>query len=285
MSLFRQRLRPPSADAEEAVARRVAAIRAELEPDPLFRRRLRGVVLNQYVAGREARAPAGTPRAMGRLGRAVLYASVVLATSVGGVMAASQEALPGDALYPLKRHIEHLRHDVLPAHLADDLLALELTERVEELERLTERGRTGAVAGLVDEIRADYAALVPLGTGGSMLGARLAVLEALVDRLPEPARAAVEAVIAAAERPRGNDGNAGGSTGAGERAPGSTNGGGANAGRGSGSVPSQAAGGPDRTPPSATPVPASASERPERSPRAWGTGNRPSPTPSSSPDS
>jgi hypothetical protein len=273
MSLFSQRLRPPSADAEEAVARHVAAIRAELEPDPLFRRRLRGVVVNGFVASREGGGASRSRREMGRLGRAVLFASVALAMSVGGVMAASQEAVPGDTLYPLKRQIERLRHDVLPAHVADELAALELTERVEELERLTESGRTGAVAGLIGEIRADYAALAHLDRGAGMLGTRLVVLESLVNRLPEPARAAVEEVIAEAEAAAVEDADARGSNSA-------NNGGGE-----AGSRPAPAAGGEGRTPPAPTPPSAPASERPEPTPRGSAPANRATPTPSESPAS
>ena len=278
MSLFSERLRPPSADAEEAVARHVAAIRAELEPDPLFRRRLRGVVVNGFVASREGDGASRSRREMGRLGRAVLYASVALAMSVGGVMAASQEALPGDALYPLKRQVERLRHDVLPAHVADELAALELTERVEELERLTENGKTGAVADLIGEIRADYAALAHFDHGAGMLGARLAVLESLVDRLPARARAAIEEVIEEAEAVTVDDADPRGSN--------SVNNGGARGGGGSpGSPPSQAAGGEGRTPPAPTPPSAPQSERPEPTPRGSAPANKATPTPSRSPAS
>ena len=42
MSLFQQPLRPPNQMVDDAVARYIAAIRADLEPDPRFKRRLRG---------------------------------------------------------------------------------------------------------------------------------------------------------------------------------------------------------------------------------------------------
>ncbi|MEO6295416.1 MAG: hypothetical protein ABIP01_01290, partial [Candidatus Limnocylindria bacterium] len=110
MSLFRDSLRPPPLASDAAVRRYLELIRAELEPDPLFRRRLRGEVVNRFVAAREGlEQPARRPSAMGKLGRAVLYSSFALAMSAGGVMAASQQALPGDVLYSLKLRIEALR--------------------------------------------------------------------------------------------------------------------------------------------------------------------------------
>ena len=93
MSLLRDSLRPPPLASDAAVRRYIELIRAELEPDPLFRRRLRGVVVNRFMAAREGlEQPAHRPSAMGRLGRAVLYSSFALAMSAGGVMAASQQA-------------------------------------------------------------------------------------------------------------------------------------------------------------------------------------------------
>ncbi len=98
MSLLRDSLRPPPLASDAAVRRYIELIRAELEPDPLFRRRLRGEVVNRFVAAREGlKQPAHRPSAMGRLGRAVLYSSFALAMSAGGVMAASQQALPSSS--------------------------------------------------------------------------------------------------------------------------------------------------------------------------------------------
>ena len=58
MSLFRDSLRPPPIASEDALRRYHEIVRAEIEPDPLFRRRLRGLVTNQFVAIREGAAPA-----------------------------------------------------------------------------------------------------------------------------------------------------------------------------------------------------------------------------------
>ncbi len=112
MSLFNRTLRPPPTASDEAIARSLAALRSEVRHDPLFQRRLRSDVVNRFVAAREGigssgRTGIGRGR-MGQLGRACLYASCTFALSAASVLAASQEALPGEFLYPLKQRIEQL---------------------------------------------------------------------------------------------------------------------------------------------------------------------------------
>jgi hypothetical protein len=197
MSLFRGALRPPAILSDEAVERYLAAIRAELAPDPLFRRRLRGEVMNRYVAVREGTGATRQRRSMGKLGRAVLYASFTLAMSATSVLAVSQEALPGDLLYPLKRQIESLRIEVLPAHLHHDLAAYELAERIDELARLTELGDWPRVASLAAVVAADYEAFLEEADAAGLVSddRYFTVLTALLERLPEPAQDAVQAII------------------------------------------------------------------------------------------
>jgi hypothetical protein len=204
MSLFRGTIRPPAILSDEAVERYLTAIRAEIRPDPLFRRRLRGEVMNRYVAVREGIGATPARRSMGTLGRAVLYATFTLAVTSTSVLAASQEALPGDLLYPLKRHIETLRVQILPAHLHDDLAALSLAERIKELARLAERGEWSLVAIQAEEVEQEYDAFLLLADAAppGSNDRYLTVLAGLVERLPDGARAAVEAVI---ERRSGDD--------------------------------------------------------------------------------
>jgi hypothetical protein len=204
MSLFRGTIRPPAILSDEAVNRYLAAIRAEIRPDPLFRRRLRGEVVNRYVAAREGIGARPERRSMGTLGRGVLYVTFTLAVTSTSVLAASQEALPGDLLYPLKRHVETLRVQVLPAHLHDDLAAMALAERINELAHLAERGEWALVAIQAAAVEHDYEAFLLLADAAPP-GANdryLTVLAGLVERLPDGARAAVEAVI---ERRSGSD--------------------------------------------------------------------------------
>ena len=197
MSLFRGTIRPPAVLSDEAVERYLAAIRAGLTPDPLFRRRLRGVVMNRYVARREGMVAVPRNRSMGRLGRAVLYASFTLALSTTTVLAASQEALPGDPLYALKRQVEDLRVQILPADLHDDLAAYALAERIDELARLAVRGDWARVESLAITVEHDFAAFVARAdTDRSDSNDKyLIVLNGLLARLPDPAREAVEGVI------------------------------------------------------------------------------------------
>lgn len=231
MSLFQQPLRPSNPMVDDAVARYIAAIRADLEPDPRFRRRLRGHLLNRFVAEREglAATPRSRRRHMGRLGRAVLYASFALGISVTSVMAAAQQSVPGDLLYALKRQIESLRHEVLPAHLHDDLIAIELTERLEEYDQLTSSGRQDQAVALLSVIEADFAALTAYDAGSTgTIGQRMAVLDAILARLPDSAREAVEAAMHKAGAAPGRPGSDTGATngGASGTNPGGTGAGG-----------------------------------------------------------
>jgi hypothetical protein len=133
---------------------------------------------------------------MGRIGRACLYASVALALSAGGVMGLSRGALPGELLYSVKLQMEDLRVAILPAHLHDDLAVSRLSERINELGRLTAAGDWDHAASLAGAISDGYDELVALGVTDAaaegMLAQRLEVLEGLLDRLPPQAEAAID---------------------------------------------------------------------------------------------
>lgn len=195
MSLFRTS-RPPALLSDEAIERYIEAIRHELQPDPLYRRRLRGIVVNRYVAAREGAISSVKPTtAMSRLGRAALVASCTLGIGATSVMAASQEALPGELLYPLKQRVEQLRVEVLPAHLHDDLAAAALGERIDELAGLALRGDEDRVAALALVIQRDYEELAAAFPQGRAMERPLVVLDELVERLPEQARLVVADVL------------------------------------------------------------------------------------------
>jgi hypothetical protein len=221
MSVFRGTIRPPAILSDEAVERHVETVLAELAPDPLFRRRLRGEVMNRYVTTREGLATAPQRRSMGGLGRAVLYASFTLALSATSVLAVSQEALPGDLLYPLKRQVESLRFEVLPAHLHHDLAAYELAERIDELARLTEVGDSTRAASMAAVVAHDYEAFVAEADAAGLVpdDRYLTVLTALLERLPAdvPAIDAIQNVVdrapshgGGAPQERGSSGTNGG---------------------------------------------------------------------------
>jgi len=267
--------------SDAALRRYLEIVRAEIEPDPLFRRRLRGLVTNQFVAIREGAAPAARlpSRGMGRLGRACLYASVAVAMSVGVTMAAAQSAIPGDSLYAVKLRIEELRVAALPAEFQDDLAIYALTERINELNQLAEAGEIERAETLAAAIQEQIVAIAAMGIApqaeNTLLASRLEVLDALVERLPPKAQQAIEGAMARAPglvtaRPAPVTGHgqgasvaagqdrepaaAGSATGTGDDSPGgSSNGGGATSGGSQNDPPSQAAR-PSTTPePSPTP--------------------------------
>ena len=197
-------LRPSAGPSFETVEASLAALWTDLQPDPLFVRRLRGETVNRYVAVRESgRAAAVSDRiehaSLGRLGRACLYASFVFAATAASVLAASQDALPGDALYTLKVRMEQVRLDVLPAHLHDDLYAYTLSQRIDEMGRLTEAGHWQLAQAMTPVIEDSYEqfahALDEQGLASEDASRHLIVLQGLLEQLPERARAAVQAVI------------------------------------------------------------------------------------------
>ena len=198
MSFFNRALSPAPRVSAEAIERALTAVAAQIEPDPLFRRHLRSEVVNRYVAAREGLAAperlAADPRSRtGRLGRACLYASFSLAATAASVLAAAQEALPGDALYGVKLRVEELRFDVMPDHLHADLVAYALGERIEEMDRLVAAGALDEATGLVPAIEREFARLEALAAASSdadeaRIERHLVVLSGLLERLPDTAR-------------------------------------------------------------------------------------------------
>ncbi|HEX5579401.1 MAG TPA: hypothetical protein VFY43_07025, partial [Candidatus Limnocylindria bacterium] len=79
------------------IASRIERHMKRIKPDPLFQRRLRGQVVNQYVATREGMVAATKPvrlprRSLSVLGRGMLYASLLTAVSATAVGAAAQQS-------------------------------------------------------------------------------------------------------------------------------------------------------------------------------------------------
>lgn len=165
----------------------------ELEPDPRFARRLRGIVLSRHVAAREGYAVPVVRRSMTPIGRGVLVSSVLLALGVTGVGAYSQSALPDDVLYPLKLRLEQLRVAVAPADMRDDLLALALEERAVELARAADAGRWNAAEEAAWRLAVTESELVATGSLTPAVAARvrahLNALDQVLARAPEHAAA------------------------------------------------------------------------------------------------
>lgn len=195
------------------MARHLEAVLGGIRPDPLFGRRLRGIVLNRHVAQREGLTSPGAaplPRAMGRLGRACLLASVVLATSVAGAAGAAQESVPGDPMYSFKLQIEAFRLRVAPVWMRDDLASTALAERLEELETLLVAGEWALAQSAAAAVQSSADALAALAPSGRLVGAErieahLASLEALIAGAPDTARGGLERALLAVESdPPGN---------------------------------------------------------------------------------
>lgn len=186
---------------DDPVAARLARAVAALEPDPLYRRRLRGQVLNRHVAVREGLAAAEPPRRMGRLGRSVLLASVMLAASVGGVGAASQQALPGDTLYSVKLQIEEIRLQIAPAWMRGGLELAALDERLDEVERLAAAARWSDMPAAVNAAVATRAELASSADAVALqpLTQHTTLLQELLTEVPDSGRKGILRALHAAQ--------------------------------------------------------------------------------------
>ena len=189
---------------DQAYAQSLERTLRRLEPDALYRRRLRGELLNRYVATREGLVrPPQRPRAMGALGRGVLYASLAVAIASSAAGAAAAESLPGDPLYPVKLRFEEIRLQIAPQSMRADLMAMALDERLHEMEELARAGNWSQVAAAADAVAQAEELLA--GTQGapgqsavSDLSQHAAVLRALIDTAPAAAQDGLNQAIEAA---------------------------------------------------------------------------------------
>jgi hypothetical protein len=194
--------RTPPIGADDPAARLVVRASARLRPDPKFRKQLRTSVLNRYVAVREGHV-APTPRRseMGRLGRAVLYATFALVVGVSSAGAASSSSLPGDGLYTMKLRLEAVRMQIAPPVARPMLAELALNARLSELEQLAAAGRWDKIPGVAAAVGEAEKALEALGGPSGDEVANLAhhtdVLTQLLARAPEEARAGLGLAITA----------------------------------------------------------------------------------------
>jgi hypothetical protein len=283
--------RQPSATPDDPILRMIARTSGRIRPARPYRWRLRGRLLNQYVAVREGLMPPAVPRRtrMGTLGRAVLFASLGLAISVSAVGAASSGALPGDPLYAVKLQVEELRIQIAPPSVRPALAAAALEERLSEVELLAAAGSWDRVA--LGEHEVDGAVAELRGLGGSLTADQVIglehhtqVLTALLARAPAAAQAGLERALvasagAAAAGNEGQHNGQGGPTGSGAVSNGNhgtaNNGKGGSGGKSGGSSTATNAGA--SASPSPSPAPQSQSPHPHGSPAP-----HPSPQPSAS---
>ena len=192
------------APLDQAFAENLERSLRRLEPDALYRRRLRGAVLNRYVAAREGLVQAPSrQREMGVLGRGVLYASLAVALATGTAGAAAAQSLPGDVLYPVKLHFEEIHLQIAPLAMRADLMAMALDERLDELEQLARAGRWSQIAGVAHAVaqaeeRLAGAHGAPGQNAVDELSKHPAVLEALADTAPATAQHGLQQALQAA---------------------------------------------------------------------------------------
>jgi hypothetical protein len=206
---LRDRLFGPSTGPvglDDAMLLRLERAVRRVQPDPLFERRLRGHLVNRYVATREGLLAEPRPRRqMGRLGRSVLYASLVLALSVSAAGAAAQESIPGDPLYGVKLRLEETRMKLAPASARGQLAEMALAERAEELERLAAIGAwhlVPAATARLTEARHGLIELDPTARSradSGQLGA-VDVLELVLADAPVSARGGLERALQALQQ-------------------------------------------------------------------------------------
>ena len=214
MSLLDRVLGPASRPLglDEDTLLRLERTRRRVEPDPLFRRRLRGHVVNRYVAAREGMLTEPRPRRqMGKLGRSVLLASLAATLSVSAAGAAAQDSIPGDPLYGVKLQLEELRMRIAPPTVRAELAAIALAERVEELELLAAAGAWVEVPQAVvrlTEARQELIALDPEARARAALGelGAVAALEAVMAKAPPEARHGLERALLAIGPPASSGG-------------------------------------------------------------------------------
>jgi Domain of unknown function (DUF5667) len=264
---------------DDPIARMVARTTGRLHPEGDYRRRLRGRIVNQYVAMREGMVSPMEPHLeMGRLGRAVLYATFGVACSVSAVGAASTGSLPGDPLYAVKRQIEELRIQIAPPSVRASLVAMELEERLSEVERLASAGRWALVSvASAEAVAAERRLVAEAGTlpagEAANLEHHLQVLTGLLATAPQSAQVGL---LHAIEASSADHGQAAGGVGHGA------------GGIGKGGQDRQGGQGPtggqptDTTVPQPTPEPAR-SPHPDPSPQASTDPQTPAPHPTRSP--
>ncbi len=184
------------ATRNDPIVRSVLRHETELEPDPRFARRLRGIVLSRHVAAREGYVLSQRRIAMTPIGRGVLVSSVLLAISAGSVGAFSQSALPDDPLYMVKLRLEALRMAVAPPDLRDDLLVMALEERTRELTMAAGAGRWNAAEEAAWRVAITEDQLVALNALTPGVAARIEAHLHALDQVMAHAPASAAAIVA-----------------------------------------------------------------------------------------
>ncbi len=159
---LRSRLRPDPSRSRDPRVRELVAALGRLEPAPAPRAQFRAELRAQLVAvaprlvvegepaTAPAREPAPRPRVRLRLVRPLIVTACLFAAFVmlfGAAVFVSQRALPGDALYGLKRASENTRYELTGGAVSKGKLKLEFAaRRISEVVDLLP-GASGSAAG------------------------------------------------------------------------------------------------------------------------------------------
>jgi hypothetical protein len=190
-----RRLSPPAGGTpgptgdEQALARFALQVRETLRspaPRPAFTAAARRQLLSRLPTAPAPRL--ALPGAVRRL--AFAAASVLVAFSLGtaGVAYAAQEAVPGDALYGIKRGLETARWSLTGEPEAQvELLSRFAAERVQEVEALAEAGRDALVAQTLEAYQQTLEQLQTVA-GGLPQGIRAGVIAQAEEKVQQHAR-------------------------------------------------------------------------------------------------
>ena len=148
----------------------------------------------------------------------VLVAALTLVLSAGSMVAASAEALPGDALYGVKRAVERVSLAMHRDPLGRVSLRLQFAEtRLAEIEALIAAGRDPS--DVLDDLDAELASAegealnaIALGRDAealfehvqSMISKHIEVLNTVLGKAPQQAQDAIERAISNAEKAQEN---------------------------------------------------------------------------------
>lgn len=204
---------PDHAQELEALLRAAAVTRAQLTPEgptSAFRINSPKRVMNLAKARRKASvtAPRSRPKITWQPAFRLVGALLAVALLVGsvGIAYASEDALPGDDLYAVKRGLERAALVVSLSAEGDAQLWLEQADRrIAEVEELVRRGRGKdvglALAGYENAVREGLEIASERGAGLSDLGAALSKHEqTLIEVLEKASEQAVPALSRALER-------------------------------------------------------------------------------------
>jgi hypothetical protein len=198
------------AAGEEKLAHLAMDVRRTLQP-PAPRAAFKATARRRLLSRLPAAPPPrlAIPGAIRRFAFAAV--SVVLAFTLGtaGVAYAAQEALPGEALYGVKRGIESARLAVtVQPESQIELLSAFAAERVQEVEALADSGddilveRTlEAYQQTLEQLQATAGNLPPgardaaLAQAEAQVQQHLIVLERVKEQVPEQARSAIERAL------------------------------------------------------------------------------------------